>query len=173
MISCQDEIGSNVGLQLGVDGQVQSLRPCFAICWEYNLEILISPWKTLVSSSVNVDYKLYFPGLPWELHMRFWWNSLCTWFCTTRATLFLESLPCSGGSQLPRSSTPFAVWIQFPLDSSFHYKHDKSERDRWQDLIHFYKMFLWCEYKTENEGNEKVAISGELGRWWAQWGGFG
>lgn len=115
-----------------------------------------------------MDYKLYFPGLPWELRMRFWWNSLCTWCCTTRATLFLKSPPCSGGSQLPGSSTPFAVWIQFPLDSSFHYKHDKSERDRWQDLIHFYKMFLWCEYKAENEGNEKVSRSPQ---YQGSWGG--
>lgn len=73
-----------------------------------------------------------------------------------------QPLPGEAGRSLAQrvsaaqgSRTVFAVWIQFPPDSSFCYKHNKSERDRWQDLIHFYQMFLGCEYKTENEGSER------------------
>lgn len=45
--------------------------------------------------------------------------------------------------------------FNFFLILLFSYKHNKSERDRWQDLIHFYQMFLGYEYKTEDEGKEK------------------
>lgn len=116
------------------------------------------PLDSSGSSSLSADSNPYFPG-PW----RAWPEIIAgTHSVHSPAAPKTTPFPEEAGCSLPRKglscqgrSTVSTAWVQFPPDSSFCYKHNKSERDRWQDLIHFYQMFLGCEYKTENKAKER------------------